>query len=175
MALSAQQPAFDIQPLLRPSERVTVNLPCRVRTEQLSYTVAEVAVVLSRTPGFEEAAWVWSSSALNMILIFISIFVVLPPSAPSDVRLIHRIPVTSTFKHTLNQTPPSPNPSLLHQSSRPRQSILYLVSVLISWMIRHHPHSPQQGSQSRPSHFLFPNHSRTVLHHRVPTADGCRP
>ncbi len=122
MALSAQQPAFDIQPLLRPSERVTVNLPCRVRTEQLSYTVAEVAVVLSRTPGFEEAAWVWSSSALNMILIFISIFVVLPP-----ISSIRCPPHTSDTGHIDFQTHPQPDSTFPKSVTPP--SILSPTSV----------------------------------------------
>ena len=48
--------SFDFQYLLRPSERVTVSLPCRIRTGRLVYTKAEALVVVGRKAAPETAA-----------------------------------------------------------------------------------------------------------------------
>jgi hypothetical protein len=51
-----------------------------------------------------------------------SVLVMVPGQSSADLRITHLIPVTTGFKHYLNQTPPSPSTSFFHQSSRPRES-----------------------------------------------------
>ncbi|ORY31996.1 Endonuclease/exonuclease/phosphatase [Naematelia encephala] len=94
---------FDLQPLLRPSEHLLVSAPCRIRVDGSSFTKAEVSAVLSRSNEGDEAA----------------VLVVIPPSLEEDIRITHVIPINPSFKHYLNQTPPSPSNSFFHQSSKP--------------------------------------------------------
>lgn len=103
MSNFAESPPFELQHLLRPPERVTVTVPCRIHFDDQRHVKVEAAVVLSKIGGVEEAA----------------VFVVIPPSSVTAVRLTHRMPISPTFNHSLNQTPPSPSVSYFHQSSRP--------------------------------------------------------
>ncbi|KAK1926319.1 hypothetical protein DB88DRAFT_158656 [Papiliotrema laurentii] len=91
----------DMSTLLRPDEVLSVSLPCRVRTEGPAFHRSEAAIVRSRKEGGA------------------AVMVVVPSTATSDVRITHLIPITQDFKHSLNQTPPSPSTSFFHQSSRP--------------------------------------------------------
>ncbi|ORX34560.1 Endonuclease/exonuclease/phosphatase [Kockovaella imperatae] len=94
---------FDIASVLRSTERVSVTLPCRVRTDGSEYHKAEAATVVSSSAGIKEAA----------------LMVIVPGTDSFETRLLHLLPITSSLKHSLNQTPPSPSTSFFHQSSRP--------------------------------------------------------
>ena len=53
-----------------------------------------------------------------------SAIIVIPPTSSNNIRLTHALPINRSFKHSLNQTPPSPSTSFFHQSSRPREFVI---------------------------------------------------
>ena len=58
MSNFAESPPFELQHLLRPPERVTVTVPCRIHFDDQRHVKVEAAVVLSKIGGVEEAAYV---------------------------------------------------------------------------------------------------------------------
>ena len=95
-----------------------------------------------------------------------SVFVVIPPSSVTAVRLTHRMPISPTFNHSLNQTPPSPSVSYFHQSSRPRQSTQTFSISLISF-IRHYAVIIEWRYSGQSPHIIGQDCSRPYPHHRT--------
>ena len=53
---STASPHFDIPSVLRPSERLSLSIPCRVRTDGLEFYRAEAGVVYDREGSVHDAA-----------------------------------------------------------------------------------------------------------------------
>ncbi|KAE8542972.1 hypothetical protein D1P53_000459 [Cryptococcus gattii VGV] len=97
------------QQLFRDTERVIAAHPCRVRAHYNPFLHASALLVVSNAQRTEAAA----------------VFIVAAPEDGKQPQILYIIPIIPTFKHNLEQTPPSPSTSFFHQSAKPHIT-LYL-------------------------------------------------
>ncbi|WVO23706.1 uncharacterized protein IAS62_005061 [Cryptococcus decagattii] len=97
------------QHLFRHTDRVIAAHPCRVRAHHNTFLHASALLVVSNAQRTEAAA----------------VFIVAAPEDGKQPEIPYIIPIIPSFKHNLEQTPPSPSTSFFHQSAKPHIT-LYL-------------------------------------------------